>query len=91
MPANEERDGPRFPPHGRTLVYVAIADDITDKITDGTYPPESRLPSEAELAEEYGAAKMTVRAAIRVLNERGLVETVRGKGSFVLPPGNDSP
>ncbi len=78
--------GPRFDPKGPGLVYMLIAGDLAAKIAAGTYPAGGRLPSEAELAEEYGAAKMTVRRAIRELRERGLAETVYGKGTYVLAP-----
>lgn len=79
--------GPRFDPKGRRLVYMLIADDIAAKIAGGTYAAEQRLPAEAELAGEYGTARMTVRRAIRELRDRGLVETVYGKGTYVLAPG----
>lgn len=79
-----EQPPPRFDPHGRKLVYVQIADDIAGKIASGAYPAESRLRSLSDLAEEYGAARMTARRAVRELIERGLVEVVPGKGTFVL-------
>lgn len=79
-------NGARFDPRGPRLVYMLIADDVAAKITDGTYLAEQRLPSEAELAEEYGTARMTVRRAMRELRERRLVETVPGKGNYVLAP-----
>lgn len=66
---------------------MLIADDIAGKIAAGTYVAEQRLPSEVELADEYGTARMTVRRAVRELRERGLVETVTGKGTYVLAPG----
>jgi GntR family transcriptional regulator len=75
---------PRFDPAGRKLVYVQIADDIAAKIASGSYQAEQRLPSLSDLAEEYGAARMTARRAVRELLERGLVEVVPGKGTFVL-------
>jgi DNA-binding GntR family transcriptional regulator len=65
---------------------MLIADDIAAKIAAGTYAAEQRLPSEAELAAEYGTARMTVRRAVRELRERGLAETVYGKGTYVLAP-----
>jgi DNA-binding GntR family transcriptional regulator len=82
-----DRDGPRFPPRGRKLVYVAIADVLEDRIKDGTYPPDTALPAEPRLVAEFGAARETVRQAIRLLVSRGLVEVVRGKGTYVKPPG----
>jgi DNA-binding GntR family transcriptional regulator len=65
---------------------MLIADDIAAKIQDGTYPPNGRLPSLADLVHEYGAANGTVRKAVEELRERGLIETISGKGSFVVPP-----
>jgi DNA-binding GntR family transcriptional regulator len=82
----DERDAPVFDPRGRRLVYMAIADVLAARIADGTYPAEGRLPSEPELVAEFGAARDTVRQAIRELRVRGLVETVSGKGTYVLPP-----
>lgn len=67
-------------------MYMLIADDIAAQIEDGRLPPEARLPAELELVELYGgAARETVRRAVKELRDRGLVETVPGKGSFVLP------
>ncbi len=81
----EER--PTFDPRGRALVYVAIADVLEGRITDGTYPPDSRLPSEPALTAEFGCARDTIRAAVRELRGRGLVETVPGTGTYVIPAG----
>ncbi len=77
-------DGPRFDPRGPELVYMQIADDIAGQIERGELAPGDRLPGEADLAAEYGAARMTVRRAIRELRERGLVRVVTGKGTYVL-------
>ena len=81
-----EHEGPRFPPRGRRLVYMGIADVLAARIEDGTYPPEARLPAELELAAEFGSSRESVRRAVEELRKRGLIATVRGKGSFVLPP-----
>ncbi len=45
-----------------------------------------RLPSERSLADEYGVAYTTVRHAMEVLRERGIIVTVHGRGTFVRPP-----
>lgn len=78
-----ERDGPRYDPKGPRLVYVQIADDIEAKIASGAYLPGNPLPGLTALTEEYGAARMTIRRAIRELRERGRVEVVPGKGTYV--------
>ena len=72
---------------GPEPLYEQIADVLAARIADGTYPPRRRVPSEAALCEEFGVARPTARSAIRLLVDRGLVRTVRGKGSYVV----DSP
>jgi DNA-binding FadR family transcriptional regulator len=65
-------------------------DEITDRlitaIAIGEYLPGARLPVERDLATSLGAGRMTVRAALARLVERGLLETRRGRGggSYVL-------
>lgn len=66
------------------FIYVQLADDIAARIGRGEFPAGTRLPSEAELASEYGVAKMTVRRALEVLRERGMVRTLHGRGSVVM-------
>ena len=65
-------------------VYVQLANDLAARIGRGEFPVGARLPSEAELARGYGAAKMTVRRALVILRERGLIRTLHGRGSVVL-------
>jgi DNA-binding GntR family transcriptional regulator len=81
----ERDDGPRFDPRGPHLVYMLIADDIAAQISRGELVPGQRLPGEADLAAHYGAARMTIRRAIRELRERGLVKVLSGKGTYVTP------
>lgn len=64
--------------------YRSIADDIEQKIDAGTLAPGAQLPTEPELMQQYGASRNTVRDAIRWLMSRGLVQTVPGKGTFVI-------
>ena len=82
----DDEPGPRFPPRGRRVVWLAIADVIAARIDDGTYPPEGRLPTELELVAEFGSSRQSVRHALDELRKRGLVETIKGKGSYVVPP-----
>ena len=84
MVAVTDDEDRRFDPAGPELVYVLIADDIAAKISSGELAPGGRLPGEADMAAEYGVAKMTARRAVRELRERGLVRTVIGKGSYVI-------
>ena len=65
-----------------------MADDIQRRITEGEI--ELKLPSERSIAEEYEVAYTTVRHAMAVLRDRGIIVTVHGRGTFVAPrkPGS---
>jgi GntR family transcriptional regulator len=68
------------------FIYVQVADDIAARIDRGGFVRGSRLPAEAEPAVEYGVAKMTVRRALDVLRQRGIIRTLHGRGSVVVGP-----
>ncbi|MCF1644966.1 MULTISPECIES: winged helix-turn-helix domain-containing protein [Streptomyces] len=57
-----------------------IADSLRERIRAGELKPGDRLPTQAELAEEFGVERGTVRQALRVLQEDGLLTNV-SKGS----------
>ena len=57
--------------------YRQIADDLREQITTATLPPGTQLPTEPKLAAAYGASRSTVRLAIGLLIQQGLVETGR--------------
>jgi GntR family transcriptional regulator len=65
-------------------VYVQLAEDLAKRIERGEFSVGARLPSEAELAQDYGTAKMTVRRALDILRDRGLIRTLHGRGSVVI-------
>lgn len=78
-----------FDATGPQLVYMAVADHIAGRIAAGELSPGARLPSERDLAVEYGVAYMTVRRAAEELRTRGLIVTVHGRGTYVAEPGDD--
>lgn len=65
------------------LKYVEISNDIRNKIIDGEYLPNQRLPFEKEICEEYNSSKMTVKKALDILVSEGLLVKRRGSGTFV--------
>jgi len=65
------------------LRYMQVVEIITQRIESGEYTPGRRLPPEKDLAAELGVAYMTVRKAMGILRERGLVVTIWGLGTFV--------
>ncbi len=66
-----------------TLAQRVVA-GLKDKILAGVLPPGHKLPSEAELIDEYGVSRTVVREAVTRLRAEGLVETFQGRGSYVL-------
>jgi len=71
------------PDDNAELVYMRVADDIAARIASGELTPGTRLRSERDLAEHYGVAYGTIRRATKVLRERGLIETIHGRGTYV--------
>jgi GntR family transcriptional regulator, transcriptional repressor for pyruvate dehydrogenase complex len=70
-------------PPMRTRPQHVVA-GLKDKILSGELGPGAKLPSEAELIEEYAVSRTVVREAVSRLQAEGLVETFQGRGSFVL-------
>ena len=64
-------------------LYCQLAEDLQGKIIDGVYPCGSKLPSESELMADTGFSRSTVRHALEVLVDEGLVVKKRGRGVFV--------
>lgn len=90
-------DVPPFTPSAApgAYLYEQVAAHIAARIAAGRLAPGARLPAEPDLAAEYGVAYHTIRGAVRVLRERGLVVTMHGRGNFIAgqpeapPPGSD--
>ncbi len=68
--------------------YQHIVDTVTAQIRDGVLVPGEKLPSYEALAVAYEVSKSTVRTALLILAERGLIVGRPGKGTFVAeqPP-----
>lgn len=81
-PGRPIRDGP-VPKHVQLR-------EILEHLATRELGPDAPIPSERELAEEYGVSRMTVREAIGQLVTEGRLYRVRGKGTFVAPPRVDS-
>jgi GntR family transcriptional regulator len=66
------------------FVYERMADHLEGRIRSGEFPPGSRLPGEVALRAEYVVSLSTVRSAMRLLRERGVVRTRAPLGTFVV-------
>ena len=63
--------------------YIQIAAKLRSQIHEGTYRNTGKLPTEMELADFYHANRQTVRRALAVLAEEGLIERRQGSGSYL--------
>jgi DNA-binding GntR family transcriptional regulator len=72
----------------RTLyepAYAQLVGILRGQIAAGVFRPGDRLPSEAQLCERYGVSPMTVRRAVNILVDQGVVIAEQGRGTFVRP------
>ncbi|OWY60043.1 hypothetical protein B7486_71330, partial [cyanobacterium TDX16] len=67
----------------RTIRYREIADDLRRRVEAGELGAGRVLPSESELSASYDASRVTVRKALEVLRDEGLVSSRQGFGWFV--------
>lgn len=67
----------------RESCWARIAQQLSDAIAQGLYGPGDRLPSEAALAAQFGVNRHTIRRSLASLNQRGLVRSNQGSGTFV--------
>ncbi|HKS48772.1 MAG TPA: winged helix-turn-helix domain-containing protein [Amycolatopsis sp.] len=84
--ASLDPDDPRAP-------YLQVAGGLRAAIRSGEYSPGAQLPTYQELADSWGVAINTAKAAVTLLRDEGLVVTRHGKGSFVRtqPADGESP
>lgn len=72
----------------RTRISGSIAEQILDGVQQGAFPAGKPLPAERLLAERLGVSRGSVREAIRVLEQIGIVEARMGSGTFVVDGGS---
>ena len=74
------------PDRGAPLpAYEQIKRYVLEQIESGALGPGDVVPSETELVKEFGVARMTVSRALRELMTEGVLNRVRGSGTFVAP------
>ncbi len=65
--------------------YAQLVNILRHSVATGTLRPGDQLPSESQLCERYGISPMTVRRAINILADQGVVTAEQGRGTFVKP------
>nr|WP_239583415.1 trehalose operon repressor [Metabacillus iocasae] len=63
---------------------MTIYEDVVANIQSGQLRPNTKLPSENELVEQYETSRETIRKALNLLSQNGYIQKMKGKGSFVL-------
>ena len=64
--------------------YEVILHDLEQKIKNKTYQENDLLPSENELVKRYDASRATIRQALKIMEEKGLIQKQKGRGSVVI-------
>jgi GntR family transcriptional regulator len=67
----------------RSIRYQQIAEELRSRVLAGDFAAGRMLPSESELSGEFSASRVTVRRALEVLRDEGLVDARQGFGWFV--------
>jgi GntR family transcriptional regulator len=65
------------------LLHRQIARDLKSEIDAGVYADGDPFPSEAALVAHYGVSRVTIRSALRLLDQEGLINRIRGSGTVV--------
>ena len=76
-------DGLAVDPGSDRAVFRQIADQLRAAIQNGRLSEGDRLPSEAQLIDHYGVARMTIRNALQLLEAEGLTRAQHGQGVYV--------
>ena len=66
-----------------------IAETLKQQITEGTYRAGDKLPTEPELMKTFGVGRSSVREAVKLLVNMGVVRVQQGSGTFVAVPSNN--
>lgn len=73
-------------PIKRESLADAVVNKLQHQVMSGHYQAGEKLPSEPELMQQFGVGRSTVREAIRILANKGLVRVQQGLGTFVQVP-----
>jgi len=66
--------------------YADVRTALIRQLRRGQWKPGDRIPTEAQLVQQFGVSRITVARAVRELESEGLVERRRGAGTFVRSP-----
>lgn len=70
--------------HRPARLWQEVVAAMIDRIIGGEFAPGSALPSEADLCDEFEVSRTVIRESLKLLEQKGLVRTVHGRGTQVL-------
>jgi len=76
---------PPFSPDPLRLMYVQVAEHIAARIEAGELAGGQRMQPERDVAIEYWVAYNTIRKSMELLRRQGLIVTMHGRGTYVVP------
>ncbi len=71
-------------PLRRQSLADEVAGRLQQQISSGKYKPGQQLPTEPELMQQFGVGRSTIREAVRILVNTGMVKVQQGLGTFIL-------
>jgi GntR family glv operon transcriptional regulator len=66
------------------VIYLSLANQLRSRINSDEFQLNQALPSENQLAKEYGVARMTIRKAVDTLIKEGMLERKHGSGCYII-------
>ena len=82
LPSKRDRISHRAP----RLLWQQVYDDLIGDIRSGALAVDDRLPSELEMADQYGVSRDVIRRAKEALADEGWLIVLQGRGTFVARP-----
>jgi len=82
---NDSQSG-TYRPVNQARLHEGVVQQITQQIVSGALQPGMALPTEPELARQFGVSRTVIREAVRVLASKGLIAVRHGSGMWVQPP-----
>ncbi|WP_082235508.1 GntR family transcriptional regulator [Halobacillus massiliensis] len=72
-------------PNKDLALYLQLKEVFIDRIQNGHWKPDQLIPTEQELMKEFNVSRTTIRQAVSILVQEGLVEKKQGRGTIVKP------
>ena len=70
---------------GKIPLYYQLEDILRRRILKGELTPDTPFPSDTQLCKDYGVSRITVRQALKIMEDNGLIKREQGRGTFVVP------